>query len=350
MKPIILAILTLLIFALLGACVDDPRNPPGPVASATDGNHDDTGLEPPADSSGGGDQCIESWSVYQCRGLIIPYYRYMNGGSGTPIFFEGIDPDGAGPMPAQDPYICSDDIFVVGPDADPNSNEIRKLCRAKCDEEKGDLQFPPSIGPYNFTGTVECVFEDNSNDGQPTSPDPVGPGNDATCPWIDANPEEDQNLFDRSAEPADCASVSCAGWNPDSWISWSFNTGTKTHTTIFPGWFLDDMADDSGARLYVCDKSRFYDSLINGAPKGWIYAVADNDVLYRMGFRTGDYKLTVQRAGSSSNPVYPLDTVNQRVYAMDELSIGGSFIVRFRRPKTGGGYDSHTMNLTLPAY
>lgn len=349
-------ILLILLISAIGACVDDGRNPPPPVEGATEpwhwttGNNDSTGIDPPADGSGG-EQCAESWSVYQCRGIIIPYYYYMNGGAGNSIFFDGIDPDGVGPMLPQDPYICSDSIFVVGPDNDPNSEFVRDACKAQCDEEKGDLVFPASIGPYNFSGTVECVFDDNSNGGLPTSV-PIGAGNVASCPWIDLSDPvepEPQNLWDRDAEPADCEEVSCVGWDPNSWITWSYNTATKTHTTVFPGWFLGEMLEEQSARLYACDESRFYEAFVGGQPKGWIYAVANNDVLYRMGFRTGDYKLTVQRAGSPTNTIYPLDTDVQRVYAMAELAVGGSFVVKFRRPRSGG-YDVHTMNLTLPAY
>lgn len=350
MKTTIHTLLILLI-AIIGACVDDPRNPPPPVDSATDANLDSTGLEPPADT-GGGEQCMENWAVFQCRGLVIPYYYYMNGGAGNPIFFEGIDPDGVGPMQAQDPYICSDSIFVVGPDGDPDSEGIREACRDKCNEEKGDYVFPASIGPYNFSGTVECIFEENSNDGLPSSA-PVGAGNVASCSWIDATAPiepEQQNRRDRDATVDDCAELSCAGWNPDAWITWSFNTSSNTHTTGFPSWFLGAMLNEQAGRMYACDESRFYEAQVNGQPKGWIYAVASNDVLYRMGFRTGDYKLTVKRAGSSANPTYPLDTEAQRVLAMQELAVGGSFVVKFRRPTTGGGYANHTMNLTLPAY
>lgn len=331
---------TILLALALAACAPDDNNAPPPVSTATMPFSTDTDPEPTGfvtDDATAGDQC-DGWGVYVCHGWVAGVYQRNGVGDGA--FFNLFDD--SVPAVSQNFYECIDNIEVSAP-FNADAQMIENACKESC--YLMNYGWPATWGPWVYDHT-ECVFDENGNNGYLES-EVAGiatcPGSiDATMPIVPIPAFE----YERGAIPEECSPVDCSNWAPNSKITYSYNAITRTHTTgITPG-HLSELYNGGYEQLYGCDDARWMQDHVGGVERWSMVDLVSGDFLYRMGFRSGDYEVTIKRAGSTSYPTYPMNSYAQMQTAFNALMIYHNLTIKFRRPKSGGGYYSHTMNLT----
>lgn len=349
--------------ALSSACAPDDETDPAPVESiggsmtaATGETGDPSDSDPTANDSAAtvddtGDLACEDMSVFECRGWRAAVYKRNGEGDGV---FYGL-PDGMGGTAPT--YECVENMNIVGPMIQPDDPILFALCMEECESTLDEWVWPAVIDiPAPGTGQwelayKECVFDTNGNNGYLFTEN----SGVAECDWMDTTPGNgtdviQQVLYVGMAEPEDCAAVSCTGWNPNSTITYSYNSTTKTHTTAISSAQMSSIWSGQWEQLYGCDTARWKQNIHNttGVETWSMQGLVAGDFLYRMGFRNGDHTVKIQRNITGTPPIYTLWGPASFSTIFEALIPYHSFKLTFRRPKTASpGYDVHTMLLTL---
>lgn len=322
----------------------------GGTGTGNDDDDGDDGLDSPEGGENGdgadstGDMCGDVYGSFQCRGWVAGLHKYAPG-AGTGPNAREFDLGPAGTH-----YRCIDDIMVEAPiDEDPDGPVVNAACREACDAAwSGYTQ-------WNLNGSQswefdrnECIFEPSGNGGVVPS-DQDDPGTDvgtAACDWFD---DESQNIFLGAADDTQCSQADCSStaWNPNHDFSYSFNAITRVHTVAGPRSFFEDLLVDP-EQLFACDVTRYAQSFNVAGAESWaITDATSGDLLYRLGFRTGDYDVTIKRNATGTHPTYPLSSYTAMGTAFAALNGYNAFKLTFKRPLVTGGYATHTINLTL---
>lgn len=339
----------------------------GPVTSGGTGGVTDSDSqtltlgEGPEDSGGiddSGGECVPTEATYNCHGWVAGVYlRDDTGAHG--FSFNGTT--------NAECFGGGDSVQITVPFQGEGENDyLLDKCQEKCEmllaegqwseaDWSGTSQHNPAY--WDYWKTVCVVHESAYNGSIPDNWEGVDdgplPGFSEGCAWVGKSGDSvgdhipKQVTYEGPAAEDECAPPEgCGGWDPDSLIS--HGVVGSTHTTQFDADLMTDIMGGDWRQLYACDSGRYQQSIVSGVEKWKMFNLSStgNEVLYSMGFRSGDYDVKIRKSGSGQT-TYTLNSYGAMALAFDALWPGTtSFVVMFKRP-VGQLVASHTMNLTF---